>query len=359
MNLWGIDQFTHRNEILAVPENLRNMLHVDAMPRVFIVTPRPRVEYFQPNGERSTDEQRQSTNANAGSLLFEKYVKQLEETISRRMGPRVSVNRVEYSPNVASNSWWNGRDAAQDHDKPQMDMHIAVELGDITQKNSRGKVLIQHQPARDCQQMASWRVWVEDRGTQDRHDSWTPLESQILPAQGGERGGRKRAACPAKPSTHQSSTKTTSHTTTTKATTTHSSATRPSSKPTNTHAPPTSYILFANPRAKPSGTQYCQCQFGSVATDLPMKTGKDPCDYSQLPKQTASSTKPPTTTTKTKTSISTTTTAPAYATGTCTLHITEIHEGNGVFVNIKLKDGAGAEMAIHSQQINVSCPNPL
>ncbi|KAI0908740.1 hypothetical protein F4823DRAFT_563535 [Ustulina deusta] len=54
------------------------------------------------------------------------------------------------------------------------------DLGDKNFDSNRGKVLVQYQPAKNCQEKASWRVWFEGHELQDSHQSsWTPSANQI------------------------------------------------------------------------------------------------------------------------------------------------------------------------------------
>ncbi|KAI0967585.1 hypothetical protein F4678DRAFT_465186 [Xylaria arbuscula] len=59
------------------------------------------------------------------------------------------------------------------------------DLGDKDFDSNREKVLVQYQPAKSCQDKASWRVWFEGHALQDSHQSsWTPSANQIVDYQG-------------------------------------------------------------------------------------------------------------------------------------------------------------------------------
>ncbi|KAI1423329.1 hypothetical protein F5Y12DRAFT_786072 [Xylaria sp. FL1777] len=58
--------------------------------------------------------------------------------------------------------------------------YVGEDLGDKYFDSNRGKVLVQYQPAKSCQEKASWRVWFEGHELAASHQSsWTPSVNQI------------------------------------------------------------------------------------------------------------------------------------------------------------------------------------
>ncbi|KAI0532880.1 hypothetical protein GGR58DRAFT_488740 [Xylaria digitata] len=79
---------------------------------------------------------------------------------------------------------------------------VPEDLSDRNYDSHRGKILVQYQPAKSCQEKASWRVWFEGPELQDSQQSeWVPLANQIATNPQGAVQGRQEPtdsaiACP-------------------------------------------------------------------------------------------------------------------------------------------------------------------
>ncbi|KAK2591259.1 hypothetical protein QQS21_011040 [Conoideocrella luteorostrata] len=213
LNSWGLVDLANNPDI--GPQG--TMFDSESHPRIFIMTPRPLVDPIRPNGERTSDEERMDINANAGQQRYLYLIARLVWGIRQAWGEDVPVEIVDYAPRVESNKWLDDKQTASPEVEEQMQKDRAERMEDKT--DTRGRVQIQYQPARDCLQKASWSVLVEARGAQGREESWYPQGGQILPDQGGQGRAQRRAECPSNSSEHQTSTKTTTgHSTTNTAT---------------------------------------------------------------------------------------------------------------------------------------------
>ncbi|KAH0432063.1 hypothetical protein CcaCcLH18_06718 [Colletotrichum camelliae] len=174
---WGIDDLRDKPDA-----GDRGIIFGDGTPadndlpiQVFIFTPRER----PPNS--ATVEVRLDPNYNAGDILYGPRISQLHaHLLGTFSATSTKVDVIDYAPKT---------------------LGTTQELVDEDVAESRGKLLIQYQPAPDCTGKASWRLWVEGRQLEGRTASWDPASKQIFQGQAAGGAAAKRQACPIRSAT--------------------------------------------------------------------------------------------------------------------------------------------------------------
>ncbi|KAF0329628.1 hypothetical protein GQ607_003196 [Colletotrichum asianum] len=187
---WGIDDLRYQADA-----GDRGVIFGDGTPadndlpiQVYIFTPRHRPP------ESATDEVRKDPNYMAGTLLYGKRIGELHDHLYKTFSAtstQVKVDVIDYAPRTKLKVWDGSGERPMTPD----------DLGDINIKQSRGKLLIQYQPAPDCTGKASWRLWVEGRPLEGRTASWDPASNQIFQGQAAGGAAAKRQACPIRSAT--------------------------------------------------------------------------------------------------------------------------------------------------------------
>ncbi|KAK1846933.1 hypothetical protein CCHR01_10448 [Colletotrichum chrysophilum] len=176
---WGMDDLKDKPDA-----GNRGIIFGDGTPadsnlpiQVFIFTPRERPTQSTP------DEARLDPNYNAGGILYGPRIAQIHDDLYKTFSTtstQVRVDVIDYAPKTRGT--------------PQ-------QLLDVEITESRGKLLIQYQPAPDCTGKASWRMWVEGRPLEGRTASWDPASNQIFQGQAAGGAAAKRQACPIRSAT--------------------------------------------------------------------------------------------------------------------------------------------------------------
>ncbi|CAI0644282.1 unnamed protein product [Colletotrichum noveboracense] len=187
---WGLDDLRYRPDA-----GDRGVIFGDGTPadgdlpiQVYIFTPRPRPP------ESATDDIRNDPNYMAGSILFPERIRDLHAHLYGTFSAtstQVKVDVIDYAPRTKPEAWEGSKS------RPV----TPEELGDKDIEQSRGKLLIQYQPAPDCTGKASWRLWVEGRPLEGRTASWDPASNQIFQGQAAGGAAAKRQACPIRSAT--------------------------------------------------------------------------------------------------------------------------------------------------------------
>ncbi|KAK2733531.1 hypothetical protein CKAH01_08326 [Colletotrichum kahawae] len=187
---WGIDDLRYQPDA-----GDRGIIFGDGTPadndlpiQVFIFTPRERPP------SSATDDVRKDPNYMTGGFLYGPRIAQLHAHLHGTFSAtstQVRVDVIDYAPRTKVEKW-EGPDERPD---------TPDELGDTNIRESRGKMLIQYQPAPDCTGKASWRLWVEGRQLEGRTASWDPASNQIFQGQAAGGAAAKRQACPIRSAT--------------------------------------------------------------------------------------------------------------------------------------------------------------
>lgn len=169
--LKGADTVRHENGLTELKADGTFSDGPETDTRIFMIVPRKRAD-----GDDVPDSvsQPEDANKNAG-LAFEDRVRDMETEIRKVLGERIKISRIEYSPMVATQG--ERRAIAQASGEERQDMKDVLDerLADERYDTHRGKLIVQYQPASDCQQNNEWRVWFESRAmTEDRRHAWTP-----------------------------------------------------------------------------------------------------------------------------------------------------------------------------------------
>ncbi|KAK2043765.1 hypothetical protein LZ31DRAFT_467685 [Colletotrichum somersetense] len=132
--------------------------YYDADLRVFIVTPRPRGGYYDENRVLLPDDVIHDINRNAGQLYFPRKIHRLSEEIRGVYGQNTKIEIIDYAAKLLKKEGF--RLAVEQKLTRAQIFHLQA---DSEFKEARGKILLQYRPAKTCADLASWRLWVENR----------------------------------------------------------------------------------------------------------------------------------------------------------------------------------------------------
>ncbi|RYP91394.1 hypothetical protein DL770_002439 [Monosporascus sp. CRB-9-2] len=214
-HVFGLAQM--RDPSVGDDQPISHYLDDDADPHVFIFAPYMRGEWGTPNYNNEfptglSEAWGQDDGLPSKNQQIENEIKAI---FSAQNGLQVPYEKILYAPR----QWANPL--------------IPEDLGDSNYDNHRGKVLVQYQPAKSCQEKASWRIWFEGHELQGSHQvEWEPLGTfQVVqnPAvKGRQESSTGDGACSFSPSTSSSASSATSTETPTT-----------TAEPTTTTEPPT------------------------------------------------------------------------------------------------------------------------
>ncbi|TDZ35662.1 hypothetical protein C8035_v007128 [Colletotrichum spinosum] len=198
---WGLQDLIERpdyNDQGVLFGDFKNKKPDDSKPgktpkelglRVFLVAPRLRPVRTYPNGKMIPDNIfLNNRDVNRGDLRFPEYNEKIKNEVREIFGQDIPIDVVEYTPTVYSNSraiaYNNRRNLARSREeRHEIEERNADEasgvIKDMMLGTSRGKVLLQYQPAASCEDKASWRLFVEHNPVSGS-DRWDPEGDQIF-----------------------------------------------------------------------------------------------------------------------------------------------------------------------------------
>ncbi|KAK2767608.1 hypothetical protein FQN54_003766 [Arachnomyces sp. PD_36] len=151
---------------------------------VFIVTPRPRIEFIGPDlGSLSTDEEREDRNYNLDQPpMFEPRIEEIQRDMKNTF-PSARIEVLTYTPRVPTNALQKEMtDAAISRDQDAFERaskRTNAYKFDDNYSSPRGKLLIQYRPASDGNDKARWRIWSEAPEPRGKAE-WEPLDGQVF-----------------------------------------------------------------------------------------------------------------------------------------------------------------------------------
>ncbi|KAI8303472.1 2,5-dichloro-2,5-cyclohexadiene-1,4-diol dehydrogenase [Colletotrichum sp. SAR11_59] len=162
----------------------------DIGTRAYIIAPRVRAERFR-NGQLVPESEfLNDLNHNVGQIRYPSQVGKLKQIVRDSLGD-IPVETLDYSPQALPNrivekyeTLRMERVRAGKQETPEEASARRKECRDfqenVARTSVRGKLLIQYHPAKTCNDMASWRLWWENREIGNKYDSWVPESSQIF-----------------------------------------------------------------------------------------------------------------------------------------------------------------------------------
>ncbi|KAF0328434.1 hypothetical protein GQ607_004230, partial [Colletotrichum asianum] len=162
----------------------------DIGTRAYIIAPRVRAERFR-NGQLVPESEfLNDLNHNVGQIRYPSQVGKLKQIVRDSLGD-IPVETLDYSPQALPNrivekyeTLRMERVRAGKQETPEEASARRKECRgfqeNVARTSVRGKLLIQYHPAKTCNDMASWRLWWENREIGNKYDSWVPESNQIF-----------------------------------------------------------------------------------------------------------------------------------------------------------------------------------
>ncbi|KAE9581691.1 hypothetical protein CGMCC3_g2321 [Colletotrichum fructicola] len=162
----------------------------DIGTRAYIIAPRVRAERFR-NGQLVPESEfLNDLNHNVGQIRYPSQVGKLKQIVRDSLGD-IPVETLDYSPQSLPNrivekyeTLRMERVRAGRQETPEEASARRKECRgfqeNVARTSVRGKLLIQYHPAKTCNDMASWRLWWENREIGNKYDSWVPESNQIF-----------------------------------------------------------------------------------------------------------------------------------------------------------------------------------
>ncbi|KAI8183577.1 hypothetical protein K4K51_013306 [Colletotrichum sp. SAR 10_75] len=162
----------------------------DIGTRAYIIAPRVRAERFR-NGQLVPESEfLNDLNHNVGQIRYPSQVGKLKQIVRDILGD-IPVETLDYSPQSLPNrivekyeTLRMERVRAGRQETPEEASARRKECRgfqeNVARTSVRGKLLIQYHPAKTCNDMASWRLWWENREIGNKYDSWVPESNQIF-----------------------------------------------------------------------------------------------------------------------------------------------------------------------------------
>ncbi|KAI8258330.1 hypothetical protein K4K53_004729 [Colletotrichum sp. SAR 10_77] len=162
----------------------------DIGTRAYIIAPRVRAERFR-NGQLVPESEfLNDLNHNVGQIRYPSQVGKLKQIVRDSLGD-IPVETLDYSPQSLPNrivekyeTLRMERVRAGRQETPEEASARRKECRgfqeNVARTSVRGKLLIQYHPAKTCNDMASWRLWWENREIGNKYDSWIPESNQIF-----------------------------------------------------------------------------------------------------------------------------------------------------------------------------------
>ncbi|KAJ0273326.1 hypothetical protein COL940_009953, partial [Colletotrichum noveboracense] len=162
----------------------------DIGTRAYIIAPRVRAERFR-NGQLVPESEfLNDLNHNMGQIRYPSQVGKLKQIVRDSLGD-IPVETLGYSPQSLPNRIVEKyemlrmeRVRAGKQETPEEASARRKECRgfqeNVARTSVRGKLLIQYHPAKTCNDMASWRLWWENREIGNKYDSWVPESNQIF-----------------------------------------------------------------------------------------------------------------------------------------------------------------------------------
>ncbi|KAF4831219.1 hypothetical protein CGCTS75_v005455 [Colletotrichum tropicale] len=169
----------------------------DIGTRAYIIAPRVRAERFR-NGQLVPESEfLNDLNHNVGQIRYPSQVGKLKQTVRDSLGD-IPVETLDYSPQALPNrivekyeTLRMERVRAGKQETPEEASARRKECRgfqeNVARTSVRGKLLIQYHPAKTCNDMASWRLWWENREIGNKYDSWVPESNQIFQSKNAPR----------------------------------------------------------------------------------------------------------------------------------------------------------------------------
>ncbi|KAK2764071.1 hypothetical protein CKAH01_15874 [Colletotrichum kahawae] len=169
----------------------------DVGTRAYIIAPRVRAERFR-NGQLVPESEfLNDLNHNVGQIRYPTQVGKLKQIVRDSFGD-IPVEILDYSPQALPNNivekyetLRRARVRAGKQETPDEASARRKECRgfqeQVARTSVRGKLLIQYHPAKTCNDMASWRLWWENREIGNKYDSWVPEPNQIFQSKNAPR----------------------------------------------------------------------------------------------------------------------------------------------------------------------------
>ncbi|KAJ0279993.1 hypothetical protein CBS470a_008963 [Colletotrichum nupharicola] len=169
----------------------------DIGTRAYIIAPRVRAERFR-NGQLVPESEfLNDLNHNMGQIRYPSQVGKLKQIVRDSLGD-IPVETLGYSPQSLPNRIVEKyemlrmeRVRAGKQETPEEASARRKECRgfqeNVARTSVRGKLLIQYHPAKTCNDMASWRLWWENREIGNKYDSWVPESNQIFQSKNAPR----------------------------------------------------------------------------------------------------------------------------------------------------------------------------
>ncbi|KAJ3960921.1 hypothetical protein N0V92_002411 [Colletotrichum tropicale] len=169
----------------------------DIGTRAYIIAPRVRAERFR-NGQLVPESEfLNDLNHNVGQIRYPSQVGKLKQIVRDSLGD-IPVETLDYSPQALPNrivekyeTLRMERVRAGKQETPEEASARRKECRgfqeNVAKTSVRGKLLIQYHPAKTCNDMASWRLWLENREIGNKYDSWVPESNQIFQSKNAPR----------------------------------------------------------------------------------------------------------------------------------------------------------------------------
>ncbi|KAF3804607.1 hypothetical protein GCG54_00012095, partial [Colletotrichum gloeosporioides] len=169
----------------------------DIGTRAYIIAPRVRAERFR-NGQLVPESEfLNDLNHNVGQIRYPSQVGKLKQIVRDSLGD-IPVETLDYSPQALPNrivekyeTLRMERVRAGRQETPEEASARRKECRgfqeNVARTSVRGKLLIQYHPAKTCNDMASWRLWWENREIGNKYDSWVPESNQIFQSKNAPR----------------------------------------------------------------------------------------------------------------------------------------------------------------------------
>nr|XP_036587204.1 uncharacterized protein CTRU02_02977 [Colletotrichum truncatum]KAF6797935.1 hypothetical protein CTRU02_02977 [Colletotrichum truncatum] len=158
--------------------------------RAFIITPRARFLRMRGHVVAPESEFMNDMNLMQGTRLNGDHVEELADMLSDTYGG-IPVEVVGYSPLPVPNEMYirhsmlvqqriaeNRAETLQERNRRLSEVYRYQTLSQSG--TPRGKLLLQYQPAQTCEDKATWRLWIENRGVDGRTDQWIPAPDQVF-----------------------------------------------------------------------------------------------------------------------------------------------------------------------------------
>ncbi|KAI8213052.1 hypothetical protein K4K52_006369 [Colletotrichum sp. SAR 10_76] len=162
----------------------------DIGTRAYIIAPRVRAERFR-NGQLVPESEfLNDLNHNVGQIRYPSQVGKLKQIVRDSLGD-IPVETLDYSPQSLPNRIVEkyetlrmervrtGRQETPEEASARRKECRGFQEN-VARTSVRGKLLIQYHPAKTCNDMASWRLWWENREIGNKYDSWVPESNQIF-----------------------------------------------------------------------------------------------------------------------------------------------------------------------------------